>query len=94
MFVAQGLDRGDRPGVSSRSEFHIFDRNPDPALDELTELAAMLSASDYAYIGWMDFSRIWFKSTYGFQGIEQPRYLRLPVDAGEGRTVTDPGGCG
>ncbi|MGA3082516.1 MAG: PAS domain S-box protein, partial [Terracidiphilus sp.] len=59
--------------MSSRSEFDIFDRNPDPALDELTQLAAMLSGSDYAYIGWTDFSRLWFKSTYGFQGMDQPR---------------------
>jgi PAS domain S-box-containing protein len=59
--------------VPARSEFDIFDRNPDPALDELTELAAVLSVSDYAYIGWMDFSRLWFKSAYGFQGMDQAR---------------------
>ena len=73
MFLAHGLQRGERRRVSSRSEFDIFDPNPDPALDELTQLAAMLTASDYAYIGWMDFSRLWFKSTYGFQGMDQPR---------------------
>jgi PAS domain S-box-containing protein len=51
----------------------MFDRNPDPALDELTELAAVLSNGDYAYIGWMDFNRLWFKSQFGFKGLDQPR---------------------
>jgi PAS domain S-box-containing protein len=54
-------------------EFNIFDRNPDPALDELTELAAVLCGADYAYIGWMDFNRLWFKARFGFKAIEQPR---------------------
>ena len=39
-------------------EFNIFDRNPDPALDELTELAAVLCGADYGYIAWMDFNRL------------------------------------
>lgn len=54
-------------------EFNIFDRNPDPALDELVELAAVLCGADYAYIGWMDFNRLWFKARFGFKGVEQPR---------------------
>jgi PAS domain S-box-containing protein len=54
-------------------EFDLFDRSPDPALDELTELAAELSGADYAYISWVDLSRLWFKSRYGFQASEQPR---------------------
>src|SRR5215469_7888334 len=59
--------------LTSGSEFDVFDRNPDPALDELTELAAVLSLADYAYIGWLDFNRLWFKSRYGFQAAEQIR---------------------
>ena len=54
-------------------EFNIFDRNPDPALDELTELAVVLCGADYGYIGWMDYNRLWFKARFGFKGIEQPR---------------------
>jgi PAS domain S-box-containing protein len=56
-----------------RSEFNIFDRNPDPALDELVEFAALLSGANYAYIGWMDFNRLWFKAQFGFKATEQPR---------------------
>ncbi len=59
--------------LASRSEFDIFDRNPDPALDELVEFAAVLSGANYAYIGWMDFNRLWFKAQFGFNAQEQPR---------------------
>ena len=54
-------------------EFNIFDRNPDHALDELVELAAVLCGADYAYIGWMDFNRLWFKARFGFKAVEQSR---------------------
>ncbi len=73
MFAMQGQQPEVRKMMASRSEFDIFDRNPDPALDELTELAAVLGGADYAYIGWMDFDRMWFKSMHGFQATEQPR---------------------
>jgi two-component system, OmpR family, sensor histidine kinase VicK len=56
-----------------RQDNDAFDLNPDPALDELTELSAVLSNADYAYMGWMDFSRLWFKSQFGFKAQEQPR---------------------
>jgi PAS domain S-box-containing protein len=62
----------DQDGVL-RPEFNLFDRNRDPALDELVELAAQLCGADFAYVGWMDSSRLWFKSRYGFEGFEQPR---------------------
>ena len=56
-----------------RQDSESFDLNPDPALDVLTELSAVLSNADYAYMGWMDFNRLWFKSQYGFKAQEQPR---------------------
>jgi two-component system sensor histidine kinase VicK len=59
--------------MASRPEFDIFDRNADPALDELTGLAAVLSGADYAYMSWVDANRLWFKSTHGFQATEQAR---------------------
>jgi len=69
----QGLHPGEHLAVALRQEFEAFDRSPDPALDELTELSAVLSNADYAYIGWMDFNRLWFKSRFGFKATEQPR---------------------
>jgi PAS domain S-box-containing protein len=67
-----GPQLGDNHEAASWPELNIFDRNPDPALDELTELAAVLCGADYAYIGWMDFNRMWFKARFGFKGTDQP----------------------
>jgi len=69
----QGPKRFEPSDAFSHSEFSIFDRNPDPALDELVELTAILCGADYAYIAWADHNRLWFKSRYGFKGIEQTR---------------------
>jgi PAS domain S-box-containing protein len=60
-------------GMVPRSEFEVMDRNADPALDELVEFAAVLSSADYAYMGWLDFNRLWFKARFGFSGADQPR---------------------
>jgi PAS domain S-box-containing protein len=65
--------RFDPSDASLHSEFSVFDRNPDPALDELVELTAILCGADYAYIAWADYNRLWFKSRYGFKGVEQTR---------------------
>jgi PAS domain S-box-containing protein len=73
MGTTQGLHLADHLSAALRQEFEMFDRSPDPALDELTELSAVLSNADYAYIGWMDFNRLWFKSQFGFKAPEQPR---------------------
>ena len=73
MDAIQGLNQGDHQPLASRQEQEIFDRNPDAALDELTELSAVLSNADYAYIGWVDFNRLWFKAKFGFNASEQPR---------------------
>ena len=63
-----------RPENRASSPVHeVFDRNPDPALEELVRLAAVLSGADYAYIGWMDATRLRFKCTYGFLAQEQDR---------------------
>lgn len=73
MCAMQTLQLGDITDPNLRPEFSIFDHNPDPALDELTELAAVLGNAEYAYLGWMDFNRLWFKARFGFKGTDQPR---------------------
>ena len=73
MGALQGQQIGEIKDAVYGPEFNIFDRSADPALDELTELAAVLSEADYAYIGWMDFNRLWFKSRFGFKAADQPR---------------------
>jgi len=57
----------------ARRDFDLMDHNTDPALNELTEFTAVLSGADYAYMGWLDFSRLWFKSSFGFTAADQPR---------------------
>lgn len=73
MGAIQTYQQPERSSLVSRAEFDVFDRSQDPALDELTELAAVLSLADYAYIGWLDFNRLWFKSRFGFTAAEQVR---------------------
>ena len=73
MCAMLGSQAGENQDTAVRSELSIFDRNPDPALDELVELAAVLCNADYGYIGWIDFNRLWFKARYGFRAAEQPR---------------------
>jgi len=74
MTVLQGSGPGDFQGTPVRSDLEIFERNPDPALDEIVELAAVLSNADQAYLGSMDENRLWFKSQFGFRALEQPRW--------------------
>jgi len=71
----QAVESSVRTGgaMMTRTDFDLMDRNADPALDELTEFTGVLSGADYAYIGYMDFSRTWFKSRFGFIATDQPR---------------------
>ena len=73
MCAMVGPQLGDNLELSQRAETNIFDRNPDPALDELVELASVLCGADYAYVGWMDYNRLWFKARFGFKASDQPR---------------------
>jgi len=73
MSLIQDTTRPESRPTSSLPEHEVFDRNPDPALDELVRLAAVLSGADYAYIGWMDSAHLWFKSLHGFAAREQAR---------------------
>ena len=71
----QVVDSIVRPTETSmaRPDFDAMDRNVDPALDELTEFTAVLSGADYAYMAWLDFSRLWYKSRFGFTASDHPR---------------------
>jgi len=68
-----GSQADENQDAGVRPEANAFERNSDPGLDELTELAAALCNGDYAYLGWTDLNRLWFRSCYGFRATEQPR---------------------
>ncbi|MGD0346680.1 MAG: PAS domain S-box protein [Terracidiphilus sp.] len=68
-----GSQAGENLETGVRAELSVFERNSDPGLSELTELAAVLCDADYAYLGWMDYNRLWFRSRYGFRATDQPR---------------------
>jgi two-component system, OmpR family, sensor histidine kinase VicK len=46
--------------------YEILDTLPDPAFDQIARMAARVSNAPYAFIGFLDGSRVWFKSTAGF----------------------------
>jgi two-component system sensor histidine kinase VicK len=73
MSPIEGSIRPESRVAASSPEHEVFDRNPDPALEELIRLAAVLSGADFAYLGWLDSKRLWFKCTYGFLAKEQDR---------------------
>src|ERR1700722_20117918 len=52
--------------LRSLLEYDILDTLPDPAFDEIARMAASICAAPYAFIGFLDWSRVWFKSTIGF----------------------------
>jgi two-component system, OmpR family, sensor histidine kinase VicK len=87
-FAVYGLSPATHP------EFDLMDRSPDPALDELAGLAAVFCGADYAYIGWIDADRLWFKSRHGFYATEQPRSqtaCQWTVDSGVPLLIADAG---
>ena len=78
--------------MASRPEIDVLDRSPDPALDELTGLAAALCGASFAYVGWMDSNRLWFKSQHGFVATEQPRSqtaCSLTIESGASMLIHD-----
>jgi two-component system sensor histidine kinase VicK len=66
-------DEADR--LKSLSQYEILDTLPDPALDEITRLAAAFCRAPYAYISFIDANRVWFKSRIGFLSRQQPKAI-------------------
>jgi len=95
MYTAQA-EKSEEHGVTvaSRPEFDVPDRSHDLALDELTGLAAGLCGSEFAYVGFLDASRLWFKSCHGFNATGQARELaagQWTVEAGAPLLIQDAG---
>lgn len=60
------IDRDEVERIKALLAYEILDTLPDPALDEITQLASTIAHSPYAFLGLADWSRVWFKSRIGF----------------------------
>lgn len=67
--------RDESERLKSLLEYEILDSPPDPAMDDLAGLAAQITGAPYAYIGFIDAQRIWFKARVGFGDQQIPRRL-------------------
>jgi two-component system, OmpR family, sensor histidine kinase VicK len=66
------LQRDEAERLRALLHYEILDSPADPALTELAALAAQITHSTYAYISFVDSSRVWFAAQVGFQESEQP----------------------
>jgi hypothetical protein len=67
------MHRDEAERVKALLAYEILDTLPDPAFDEITRLAASICGAPYAFIGLVDWSRVWFKSRIGFTARQIPR---------------------
>jgi len=66
-------EQGEAKRLKSLLAYDILDTPPDPAFDEIVRIAAQVTGAPYAYLGFMDANRLWFKSRVGFPEPELPR---------------------
>ncbi len=71
--AATVMHRHEAERVKALLEYEILDTLPDPAFDEITRLAASICGAPYAFIGFVDWSRVWLKSSIGFSNRQIPR---------------------
>ena len=69
-FAAQ---RSEAERLKALLEYDILDTPPDPSFDEIVRVAAQVTGAPYAYLGFIDANRLWFKSRVGIPAAELPR---------------------
>ena len=65
--------RGESERLKSLLDYGILDTPPDPAYDEIVRVVAQVTGAPYAYLGFLDANRLWFKSRVGFPDPQLPR---------------------
>jgi PAS domain S-box-containing protein len=71
--AARVAQRSEAERLKSLLEYDILDTPPDPSFDEMVRVAAQVTGAPYAYLGFMDANRLWFKSRVGIPAAELPR---------------------
>jgi PAS domain S-box-containing protein len=71
--AAMAAQRSDAERLKSLLEYDILDTPPDAAFDEVVRVAAQVTGAPYAYLGFIDANRLWFKSRVGIPASELPR---------------------
>ncbi|MFN8652499.1 MAG: PAS domain S-box protein [Gemmatimonadales bacterium] len=59
--------------LAALARYGVMDTPPEPAIDDLTRLAAHLCDTPIAYVSLLDNGRQWFKSRVGLSACETPR---------------------
>ena len=71
--TATTLHRGEAERLKALLQYGVLDSPSDPSLNEIAALAAQITHAPYAYVGFLDANRLFFKSRVGFSEREQPR---------------------
>jgi two-component system NtrC family sensor kinase len=61
--------------LENLESYHIIDSEPEASFDQLTMLAARVCGTPIALLSFIDQDRQWFKSTFGVNILELPRYI-------------------
>ena len=72
-YLATSAQWSEAERLKSLLEYEILDTPSDPAFDEIVRVAAQVTGAPFAYLGFLDANRLWFKSRFGFNGAEIPR---------------------
>ena len=59
--------------IASLHQLKVLDTDPEPELDDLTNLVAFICGTPMAVVSLVDRDRQWFKSRHGVQQIQTPR---------------------
>jgi len=68
------LGRAEEARLRAVARYVILDTPPEPAFDDITELATHVSGWKFAAITLVDTNRVWVKSARGFSAAELPRH--------------------
>jgi PAS domain S-box-containing protein len=71
--AAFSAQRSEADRLKSLLEYDILDTPPEASFDEIVRVAAHVTGAPYAYLGFIDANRLWFKSRVGIPAAELPR---------------------